>query len=300
MRGALVAIVVVVAIGCANIGSKSSPSADLPSPIPSVAKSAGPSSAPSDTAPIVTIGPSAEPTPTRSDAEPTATPNQPTLQPTPCCDSSSLPSPSHVGGLAASDLFWERWYDTCFFGAFPIVSSLAEITSDSDLVIRGTITDLFVRYESQWRPAVAKVSITEVLKGEPESRELGMVEVQIGLEADVEDLRSSLPAHDHLWFLVHEHTFDPRNKPSGYTYHTTDYPQVSVLRDIGGVVEVIWPGPIANAFSPRHYPVPLDGTSFEELVARVRQLAEGPPAAVHVYSRWSPSGEPDPNRFDAC
>lgn len=170
--------------------------------------------------------------------------------------------------------------------------------------MRGRITDLYVRFESDWQPAFAKVSIIDVLKGEPVSRETGTVEVQIGFGSDLEELRSSLPAHDHLWFLIHEDSAnsDParQSEIAGYTYYPTDYPQVSVLRDIGGVVEVIMPEAIANAYSRRHFPVPLDGTSFEDLVDQVRQLAEGPSAAVHAYARWSPRSEPDPNRFDAC
>lgn len=208
--------------------------------------------------------------------------------------SSPLPSPSHVAGLAASDRFWAHWYESCWFGAFPIVSSLEEITRQSDLVILGTITDLYVRFESDWQPAYAKVLITDVLKGEPVSREAGTVEVQIAFaSADLEEIRSRLPRHNHLWFLINEEGHES-------TYQTTDYPQVSVLRDIGGVVEVIMPEAIANAYSRRHFPVPLDGTSFEELVDKVRQIAEEPSAALRAYARWSPNGEPDPNRFDAC
>lgn len=297
-------VVVVIVVGCSYIGANAPASSEVPSPAPSVATSASPSSAPSETALTVAspIGPSADPTPTTSHTTPAVT-HEPTLQPTPCCESSPLPSPSHAAGLAASNRFWERWYETCWFGAFPIASSLAEITGQSDLVIRGTITDLYVRFESDWQPAYAKVLISDVLKGEPVSREAGTVEVQIAFaSSDLEELRSSLPRHDHLWFLVHEGTRDPDSQSAiaGFTYYTTDYAQVSVLRDVGGVVEVIMPEAIANAYSRRHFPVPLDGTSFEELVDQVRQLAEGPSAAVHAYARWSPSGEPDPNRFDAC
>lgn len=133
------------------------------------------------------------------------------------------------------------------------------------------------------------MSIIDVLKGEPVSSE-PTVKVQIGFGYDLQKLRSSLPGHDNLWFLTLEDN-------SGY-YNTTDYAKVSVLRDIGGVA-VIMPDAIANAFSRRHFPVPLDGTSFEALVDQVRQLAHGP-AAVRAYARRPILGEPDPNRFNAC
>ena len=175
------------------------------------------------------------------------------------------------------------------------MSSLAEITIESDLVIRGTIRDAY----SDWRggdayDSYANVSIEEVLKGVPESREADTVDVGIGyLSSPIDGLRSSLPEHDHLWFLI-------RDEDRHGTYYTTDYVQVSVLRDIGGVVEVIRPEAIGNAYSPRQFPVPLDGTSFEELVDQVRQLVEGQSAAMHELASWSPNDEPDPNRFAAC
>ena len=296
LGGRFVAIVVVavIVVGCRYIDANASPSPELQSPLPSLVTSANPSSAPSEAAPTESIEPSTDPPATTPEATTTGTPNGPTLQPTPKGDPPSLPSPEHVGGLAASDRFWETWYETCWFGAFSIVSSLEEITSQSDLVIRGTISDLYIRRPwDDFQPAYAKVSISEILKGEPASEEPGTAEVQIGfIRSDLAELRSSLPAHGHLWFLT-------QYENGAATYHPTDYPQVGILRDIGGVVEVIMPEAIASAYSRRHFPVPLNGTSFEELVARVRQLA-GESAAVHAFSRSSPSGEGGPNRFDAC
>ena len=288
-------LVVVVSVGgCAYIGANGSASPEATSPAPSVATSASPSPPPSETAPTnPTPIPSVDPTPTPSQTPPDATSHRPTAAPTTCCESPS-PSPSQVAGLAASDRFWAHWYESCWFGAFPIVSSLEEITSQSDLVVRGTIIDLYSRNQGIYQLAYLRVSITEVLKGEPMSRDDGTVEVQIGLgsSSDLEELRSTLPRHDHLFFLVH----DDDNE---YSYYTTDYEQVSVLRDIGGVVEVITPEAIAGAYSARHFPVPLDGTSFEELIARVRELASRPPAAMYAYVR-RPPGQPDPNISAAC
>lgn len=289
---------VAIVIGCSHVGTNApSPSGAAPT-APSVATSVGPSSIPSETPTT-----SAAPTPTTA---PTPTPDDPTLPPTPTLSTPTpaatlLPSPSHASGLAASNRFWENWYETCWFGAFDIVSSLENITRQSDVVVRGSILDLYTKPDNRWNSAFVSVSIHEVLKGEPVSRVAGTVEVHIGFVGDdLEDLKSKLPSHDHLWFLEHEHTRDPRIEPGGFTYYTTDYEQVSVLRGIGGVVRVIMPDAIANAYSRRHYPVPLDGTSFEDLVDRVRELAEGQSAAAQLLASWSPPDEPDRNRFTAC
>jgi hypothetical protein len=286
------ALVVAILGGCSYLGADATPSSEVQSPAQSVATSASPDSTSSEATATVSIGPSSDPTPTASLATPAAT-DPATPPPTPCCMTTPSPSPSFAAGLAASDRFWKHWFEECFFGAFHIASSLEEITSQSDLVIRGKITDLYSRVLGGiWHVAYVKVLVTEVLKGEPASAEAGTVEVQVGFaSSDLDDLRSSLPAHDQLWFLTQDEGRD--------TYNTTDYPQVSVLRDIGGIVRVIQPEWIAGAYSRRHFPVPLDGTSFEELVAQVRRLVERPPAAMHTYLR-RPGGEPEPNRFAAC
>lgn len=299
-------VMAVQVVGCAYFGVNPSPTVGPQSPAPSAPASASVPPTPMETATAAPSEPSASFDPTPSVPSPTATLVQPTPQPTPSGDSSPLPSPSHSQGLAASNRFWENWYDTCWFGAavFPIVSSLEEITSQSDLVVRGTISDLYSRRTVGWDVAYVTISIAEVLKGDPVSREAGTVEAQIGFgsSADLDELRSNLPVHDHLWFLVHESTRDPGGNlaEESKTYYPTDYQQVSVLRDIGGTVEVVMPEAIANAYSRRQFPVPLDGTSFEELIDRVRQLTDGASAAAQLRARQSPHGAGDTDRFFAC
>jgi hypothetical protein len=80
--------------------------------------------------------------------------------------------------------------------------------------------------------------------------------MQIGFGDSLETLRSDLPPNVHLWFLKYAEDID--------AYYATDYPQISVLRDIGSVVRVIAPRRITSAYSDQHFPVPLDGTSFED------------------------------------
>jgi hypothetical protein len=212
---------------------------------------------------------------------------------------SSLPPPEFVDGLEASNAFWEQFYDTCWFGAFPdeVSSSLAEITRDSDLVVRGRIVDIVPRGTNGF----AVVAITELLKGEPLSREPGTVEIRMSRGPDVDLLRSKIPAHDVIWFALHESTLDPdrASAPTSYRYYATDYPQMSILRDINGKVQVIMPNAIESALGRDHYPVPLDGTRFEALVERVRDMADSA-TGTQVLARVSgPPPAPD-NRFDAC
>lgn len=305
-------VVFVSVVGCSYIGANAPASHEVSSPAPSVATSASPSSAPSDTAPIVSIGPSADPTPTTSQATPPATPNKPTLQPTPCCNSSPLPSPSHAAGLAASDRFWDRWVETeCWFGVDPLPSSVAEIVRDADLVVRGPIVDLFIgehwrgsAHEKPYPLVYAKVAIDELVKGAPVSRETGFVEVQMGSGAvDMEEMRSQVPAHDHLWFLNYEDP-DRRGEANqseivGFVYYAPkEYS--TVFREIGGVVELLATARIKEVYGKDEFLLTLDGTDFEDFVQRVREESSQSGRAMTALAKWSPSGEPDSNRFDAC
>jgi hypothetical protein len=101
-----------------------------------------------------------------------------------------------------------------------------------------------------------------------------------------------MPSHDHLWFIV-----GPGDFPD--TYLTTDYTQVSVLREIDGLVRVIMPDSIALAYEPTQFPVPLEGTDFEELVESIRELAPGSITRA-VLARRSTVLQDDVNRWAAC
>jgi hypothetical protein len=173
-----------------------------------------------------------------------------------------------VAGREASDAFWDMTFNDCFFGGFRFPSSLAEMVAASEVVMRGPIVDIYVVWEEGASPSSEDIPRShlavkpiEILAGSPELDPDGNVRVTFGRTGDVEGLRSRLPGHDNLWFLKGTHV-----------YYFADYPQISLLRDMGGKVRVIRPRAIANSFSERHYPVPLEGTSFEDLMERVRRL----------------------------
>ncbi|MEX2547996.1 MAG: hypothetical protein WD830_09450 [Chloroflexota bacterium] len=218
-----------------------------------------------------------------------------------------MPSPSFQPGLAASDRFWANWISDCWFGIDPLPSSIAELVSDADLVIRGPIADLYVGEYWSGSPrgplAYAKVAIDELLKGEPVSREAGFVEVQMGhAPSDLEEVRAKIPAHDHLWFLDYEDRERPypmnQSPILGFVYYAPQ-DMVTVYREIGQVVRVIGPELIRRAYGNRNFLFTLDGTDFEELVEQVREVGTTP-STSYSFARWSPSGERDPNRFAAC
>jgi len=81
---------------------------------------------------------------------------------------------------------------------------------------------------------------------------------------DIGTVRTQLPDHESLFFLE---LYKPER-----SYYTADYDQISILRNVDGKVRVIAPAAIAKAYSRQHYPVPLEGTSFEDLMHQVRQV----------------------------
>ncbi len=289
---------------CSSIGAGTSATPKLPSPTASSGSMPSPSTAPTEPESSASSPPSNNPTPRSSVAAPTATPGEPTRRPPPCCEETPVPPPSHAAGLEASDRFWNHWYDTCWFGAFDISSSVEEIADQSDVVVRGSISDLYSRGSGLWELAFVKVAVAEVLKGEPVTREAGTIEVYLSLGSwsDIEEMRSRLPRHDHLWFLVHESTRDPdgRFAAASKTYYATDDPQVSVIRDVGGTVQVIRAEAIANVFSRFQFPVPLDGTRFDTLVKSVRQAVASTATAKFSSARLSPPDRGDRNHSYAC
>jgi hypothetical protein len=224
-----------------------------------------------------------------------------------------MASPSFAGGLRASDEFWDPLYDTCWFGAafFPS-PTFAEMVEQSDLIIVGRIDDMYIGEHWDggdgylWPLVYMRVAISDTLKGEARSRDPGTVEIQMAYAYadDLDKMRSRLPAHEHMWFLQLEDASDrgPQNQSpiAGFAYYSTDYPQTSILRNIHGSVEVIKPDSIARALTPQSFPVPLDGTDFEAVVERVRDMAAGSGRHAQIAAIQSrPSDEEAPLRF-AC
>jgi hypothetical protein len=126
----LFAVAAVLALGCTSAAQPTaSPSPDF-SAQPTVTPD-HPVATPTQTAKLI---PSFEITPTPD--------TSPRVVKTPTPDPTASPPPGFVDGLEASNLFWDNFFETCWFGAFDIVSSLREITASSDLVVRGTLVDL--------------------------------------------------------------------------------------------------------------------------------------------------------------
>ena len=271
----------VLVCGCSYVGVGSSP--DLTAlPTPSGADETAKASNPPESAkqtPDATGSPAFRPSPT----------------PTVTASSAVSPTPLRPD-LAESDTFWNRWYEPCFFGPItPIPASLKELISRSDVVVRGSIRDLRVRQFGDWEVVLAKVEVAEVLLGTPHLSRSGTVDIQLFVDAvapDVTSLRSRIPGHDHLWFVTLDQGF-------AGTYYPSSFAQISILRDIGGMVEVIQPERISTAYSADQFPVPLDGTDFDELVQKVRELTDAA-GSTRIFAKKATSKDSSVSLWAAC
>jgi hypothetical protein len=256
--------------GCAYLGAGDSPG-------PSVGSVASPTtSQTSPTEPAISPDSSATagatPVPTQSElpapasteaATPAAT-GTPTETATPTAAATPTAS-EELSNLEASDRFWNYFFGTCFFGVDDD-PTLRSMFNESVAVIRGPIAGVTVVDEVGSDVVSLTVMPGEVLKGPLNTRADGTIEVRLGSDLDPPaDHMRMFPAHDNLWFLWTD--------TSSGTYWDADYAQTSIIRDIDGVVRVIRPRLVAEAFSASAFPVRFEGTSFEELVERVRVLA---------------------------
>jgi hypothetical protein len=208
-----------------------------------------------------------------------------------------LRPPEFVAGLEASDAFWNSWFDDCWFGAFDLPPSLAAVYASADIVVRGRIVDLYIGeywqmsgVDYQDPLAYVRVEVGEILKGEPAWRTRGYVEVGIGHGFDaLESIRVKLPDHEHLWFLTWDGEREPPNDSAiaPYAYYAPDYMIPTILRNIDGKVQVINSDTLKRAYGKDQFPLPLDGTSFEALLERVRALGDARVASLHHPERQS-------------
>lgn len=231
-----------------------------------------------------------------TDAPPVSGLPSPTAAVTPQPSPSSLRSaPGPVIDVAAHDRFWNPFVD---FGP-PIglpfgLTTVADATGLADLVIRGSITDLYIG--EQWigapdEPAMpfgyVRVQIHEVLKGEPVSRSDGAVEVQFAWghsESDFELIASEpMPAGEYVWFLIHEATFreengqPPRNTGiAPFAYFIPNEVQGVVL-NASGLAEVVLADRFVNIWGTERFPMTIRGQSFEAMVDEVRELVRRVP-----------------------
>jgi hypothetical protein len=218
---------------------------------------------------------------------PTPTP-EPSPSPAPSVEPSPSPEPSD-DALARSDSFWDEWMQEPPPLGLPFDSdSLSQNARRADLVVRGPITDLYIgEYWAResgdpWPLAYITVRVDEVFKGEPASRTPGYVEVQVGVAGpDIEEIRARLPGHDNVWFLMYD--WPRRDTPAQRSPEIARFTYVlkglyqGVLRDIRGEVTMLEAASYAQAYGSDKFPLPLEGTSFEDLVQQVRDVAQAQP-----------------------
>jgi hypothetical protein len=245
-------LLVVAVVGCAFIGRAASPDPSTSSPDATADPTALVATDGPTVISIQTPLPSPDPTPTPTES-PVATP-------------SPTPRGTDDGALETSNRYWSYWFESCFFGApGHVVQSLREIVETSDIVLVGRITDSKQRRVGNWDMTVVSVAINELLKGSPVTTRAGSVQVGTIFESPSGTNPHEIPDHANLWFLSLDDD-DPA------IYFMTDYDQLSLLRNIDGVVRVIHPRLITRAYSAQQFPVPLEGTSFDALIERVREV----------------------------
>ena len=219
-------------------------------------------------------------------------------------------------GLEASDYFWQYWGGACYYGGMKLPRSLAAAYREADVVITGQLVDFYVSTyrvvgDNPTDPEVppsplvfGRIEVVEVLKGDPSSRDPGYVEVEMGGPMETfEGLRQKIPSHDYVWFLSLDMGAYPGAYPEpdgdGYIYYTPDAGMPSIIRGIDGKVQVLYPDTIERNFGADQYPLPLDGTSFNEFVDRVRNL--GDDSAMSASSAGAVSPRPaEPIAVFAC
>ena len=212
--------------------------------------------------------------------------------PWPSTPGASLPPPTvePSPSMEAHDRFWNPFVD---FGppfGLPFgLETLEDATDLADIVIRGSITDLYIG--EQWigakdepgEPlAYVAVEIHDVLKGEPESRTEGLVEVQFGFgfrESDFDAIASApMPEGDYLWFLIDESKFRekkdqaPRDSEiAPFAYFIPNEVQGVVL-EANGSAEVVLADRFESAWGTGRFPMTIRGGSFESVIDQIRTL----------------------------
>jgi hypothetical protein len=229
----------------------------------------------------------------------TPVPTGEVASPAPTFEISTTPIPGET--LAESDKFWNEWASEPYVGLVFQAKSLDDNVRLADLVVRGHITDIYVGEYWQWEnisespptPLVyVSVAISEVLQGTPVSRVPGFVEVTLGpgTTERVDDLRARLPQHDNIWFLKYDLALRPRPSINNTEIAPSSYLPSNdlqgVLREVGGELRVIKPEWYdENPYlGPNHFPLPLQGTSFDRLVDDVRAIGETMPDPTPVAS----------------
>jgi hypothetical protein len=212
--------------------------------------------------------------------------------------SSSIPTDSPTPAVPASES--ERVVSDAFWNPIseaqpPVMrdwmfDSVEQLAGFADLVVLGRVTDVFIGEEwvfvegEPGQPFLyARIAIDEVLKGHPVTRQPGYVEFQLtilGLD-DGPPGPGTVPEGQALFFLSHEATYRETRGLSPRTteiapYAYFDAAPEAVMRDLDGSVRLIEPGQMAEVYGEDYYPLLLEGTSFDQLLLRIRDLNDSP------------------------
>ena len=92
----------------------------------------------------------------------------------------------------------------------------------------------------------------------------------------IDQHRTRLPQHDNIWFLLRDLDLSPRDpghdtEISEFAYLPTNDLQ-GVFRDLDGKVKLVRPSWTNQTMGVGHFPVPLQDTSFHDLVRQLREM----------------------------
>ncbi len=190
-----------------------------------------------------------------------------------------------------SDAFWNAYVRSTPYPDFREwwFQSVEDMADAAHLVVVGRIAEVYVGEMWVGHPdfpsdpfAYARIAVDEVFNGEPVSREPGSIEQQLGLVGTAWEPpeATDIPHGRALFFLMHEATYlEGREQPprtsdiAPFAYF--DPAPESVMRDIGGLVRIVEPDGMLHMYGSDYYPLSLEGTSFDDLVDRLRQHLGG-------------------------
>jgi hypothetical protein len=184
-----------------------------------------------------------------------------------------------------SEWFWTSVTDFGFYGL--TYDSLRDITDAAHLIVRGRVVDLregeiwpfgadVQKEDGPWRTIFGVVEIDDVLKGSPESKTPGTI-----LVADLawpHTTTADLPAGDVILFLMNYaeqrsgEGMPPSPDRADRYYYVRPNGYQCVVRNDAGIARIVQgPRDWETHFGP--FPAPLDGQQFDDLAARIRELA---------------------------
>lgn len=195
----------------------------------------------------------------------------------------SEPTIDALSDKERSDRFWGEVTDFARY-AFTY-ESLAEITRDVHLIVRGRVTGFkeggIETFSGEplgsYTTVFGIVTVDDVLKGSPISRSGGTIEVaNLGWPEMTE---ADLPGDDVILFLMNyaqlrqEQSAEPSEDADDRYYYGRANGYQGALRSVDGSTIDVIEGPVGweNALGP--FPAGLDGERVSEIVTRIREFA---------------------------